>query len=74
MNSSKEYEHQLAFAERQFFIYQARVNLAIFEGKPEVARNYIGHMSDCNDTIDELRRKLDEFRGNSSVDENNQPL
>jgi hypothetical protein len=64
MNSERQ--HQIAFAERQFFVFQARVQLAIAEGKLDTARRFIENMQDCNDAIDQLRR--------GAVDWNNQPL
>jgi hypothetical protein len=54
-----EIRHQMAYAEKQFLIYQAYVNLNIAKGNHNVASRYIVHMTDCNDFIDKSRRQLE---------------
>lgn len=70
--SVTEHEHRLAFAERQHEHFRLRViqaqieaQAAIARGRVEevdrkldVARNYLGYMAECNDTIDTHRRAV----------------
>jgi hypothetical protein len=54
-----ELRHQMAFAERQFLIYQSRAALNIAIGHHSAAQRFIEMMEESNDFIDDIRRRLE---------------